>query len=125
MGLRGPHANPIGRALGLRPRRVARKPRVEPAVNPTQSLSVAGRECADLGPMSPAERQRLHRQRQRNGKLALTVEVNAAEIIELLVEAQLLDPRTAFHGRAELAAGIGRFLSRCCHAQRSRQFGNR
>jgi hypothetical protein len=102
--------------LPPRPRRTARKPRVEPVVTLTRDLPVAGRECVDLGPMSPAARQRLHRQRQRNGKLALTVEVDTAEVIELLVEAQLLDPRAAFHGRAEIAAGIGRFLSLCCHA---------
>jgi hypothetical protein len=103
VGLRGLHANPIGRKLKPRPRRMP-KPRVVSAV-------------VSPGPIVGARlRQQRHRQREKNGQLALTVEVNAAEIIELLVEAQLLDPHPAFHGRAEIAAGIGRFLSLCCHA---------
>jgi hypothetical protein len=63
-----------------------------------------------------ALRQRLHRARERSGKILLQVELPEAEIIELLVEAGLIDPRAAFYAREDLAEGVERFLSLARHA---------
>jgi hypothetical protein len=57
-----------------------------------------------------ALRQRRHRERERDGKLAVTVEVDAREVIELLVEARLLDPRADFHTREDIGAAVAKFL---------------
>jgi hypothetical protein len=61
-------------------------------------------------------RQRRHREREKAGKLALTVEVDAGQVIELLIESGLLDRRAAVHDRADIAAGITRFLELIRHA---------
>jgi hypothetical protein len=61
-------------------------------------------------------RQRRHRAREKSGKVAIQVEVDAAAVIELLVEAKCLDMRRDYFSRQDIAAGIERFLSSCSHA---------
>ena len=100
MALRGPHSL---KRTPWRPRANVWKSRADPASNPVPTNT-------------DAARQRRHREREKNGKLAVLVEVDAGETIELLVEAGLLDPRRDFHDRADIAAGIARFLSLSRHA---------
>lgn len=57
-----------------------------------------------------ALRQQRYREREREGKIMVTIQVDAAEIIELLVESNLLDPRRDYFPRSDIAAGIERFL---------------
>ena len=100
MGLRGPHSL----------RRTPWRPRSNVWKSHVKSAATGGSVGTD------AARQRRHREREKNGRLVVLVEVDAAEVIELLVEARLLDARADFHDRADIAAGIARFLSLSRHA---------
>lgn len=66
--------------------------------------------------MTAAARQRLHREREREGRILLTLELDEAETIELLIEAQLLDPRQDYFTAPVLAEAIGKFLQLARHA---------
>jgi hypothetical protein len=105
LGLRGVGANAIGARLGLHRRRVAT---VKPVAAPARNL--AHREDADPGRMSAALRQQRHRQRARDGRIVLQVELPKAELIELLITAALLNPHADFYSREDLAEGVTRFL---------------
>jgi hypothetical protein len=48
-----------------------------------------------------ADRQRLHRERSRCGKIILRLEVDEVLLTELLVAAKLLEPKVD-HGRSEI-----------------------
>jgi hypothetical protein len=78
--------------------------------------STATDTIAAFAMTSAAARQRRHRERERDGRLAIMVEVDAAETIELLVAAGLLDARKAFHDRADIGAAVARFLELACRA---------
>jgi hypothetical protein len=89
VGLRGPHARSI--RLKPPPRR-----RYEPVATP--------------GPMSSAAaRVRRHRERQKNGRLVVMVELDASDL-ETLVEAQLLDGRADCCNREAIAMAIRNYL---------------
>jgi hypothetical protein len=64
---------------------------------------------------SAAARVRRHRERARDGRIVLQIELPEAEIVELLVEAGCLDVRRDYFSRQDIATGIERFLS-LCHA---------
>ena len=59
---------------------------------------------------SAAIRQRQLRERERVGRIVLSVELPEADTVELLLEAGLLDRRSAFYTREQLAAAVERFL---------------
>jgi hypothetical protein len=60
--------------------------------------------------MSAAARQQRHRERARDGRIVLQVELPRAELIELLITAALLNPHADFYSREDLAEGVARFL---------------
>jgi hypothetical protein len=62
-----------------------------------------------------AARVRRHRQRRRDGRIVLQVELPESETIELLTGAGCLDVRRDYFSRQDIATGIERFLS-LCHA---------
>jgi hypothetical protein len=57
--------------------------------------------------MTSAARRKRHR--ARDG-LVVTVEVDY-DVVKLLCEARLLDPRADFHSRTDITAAVGPFLS--------------
>lgn len=59
--------------------------------------------------MSAAARQRLYRRREAEGRLVVNLEIDA-EDVDLLVAAQVLDGRSNFHTREEIAAAVKQFL---------------
>jgi len=61
-------------------------------------------------------RQQRHRAREESGRIVLQVELPEAEIVELLITAALLNPQCDFYTRADLAAGVARFLELARHA---------
>ena len=65
---------------------------------------------------SAAARQQRHRARERSGRVLVTVELDAAETIEMLIEAGLLDPRRDHFGSDVLAEAVERFLRLARHA---------
>jgi hypothetical protein len=105
MGLRGPGANPIGKKLKPRPRRMPWKPHFGPVATPP----VAGRERAELGLMGAALRQRRHRERERAGRFVVNVELDGDDL-KVLIEARLLDPRGDCHTREAIATAVRSYL---------------
>jgi hypothetical protein len=67
------------------------------------------------GAMSQTARNRLYRQRQRDGRLVISVELDGDDI-EMLCAAQLLDARADFFDRATIATALRRYLSMSRHA---------
>jgi hypothetical protein len=100
VGLRGAHAN-VGLAARLRLRSQGWKRPVE-LVTPS-------------GAMTQAARKRLYRQRQRDGRLVISIELDGDDI-EMLCAAQLLDARADFFDRATIATALRRYLSMSRHA---------
>jgi hypothetical protein len=60
--------------------------------------------------VSSAARQRRLRDRERAGRIVLSVELPEHDTVELLLEAGLLDRRANFYTREDLAAAVERFL---------------
>ena len=56
-----------------------------------------------------ALRQRLHRARERNGKIVLRIEADEVGLTEALITAKLLDPLVD-HDRAAVEAAAARML---------------
>ena len=56
-----------------------------------------------------ADFQRAYRRRQAEGKLVVSLEVDADDI-EMLIEARTLDPRSDCHTREAIAAAIKAFM---------------
>jgi hypothetical protein len=64
-----------------------------------------------VGPIVGARlRQQRHRQRARDGRIVLQVELSEAETIKLLITAAVLNPHVDFYSRKDLAEGVTRFL---------------
>jgi hypothetical protein len=61
------------------------------------------------GRAGAAERQKRHRQREKDGRLVVPVELDA-EAIETLIEAKVLDGRSDCYGREALAAAVANYL---------------
>lgn len=59
--------------------------------------------------MSSAARQRVYRQRERDGKLVVPVELDESDV-KLLVEAKVLDGRRDHHSREDLAQAVSNYL---------------
>jgi hypothetical protein len=93
LGLRGIHASPMGAKLRLERRGWQR---------PSELVTASGA-------MSQTARNRLFRQRQREGRLVVSVELNGDDI-EMLVAAQLLDPRADFFDRQTIATAVRNYL---------------
>jgi hypothetical protein len=66
-------------------------------------------------PRDAASRQRAHRERQREGKIVLSVTVDEVALCEALVSGGFLDPVNA-DNRAEIEAAVERLLDTLCHA---------
>jgi hypothetical protein len=56
-----------------------------------------------------ALRQRLHRARERTGKIVLRIEIDEVGLTEALIAAKMLDPRID-HDRAAVEAAVARML---------------
>jgi hypothetical protein len=63
-----------------------------------------------------ADRVKRHRDREKNGRIVLQVELPEAKIVEMLIEAECLDLRRDYFSRQDIATGVERFLSLACNA---------
>ena len=82
------------------------RPGVRAVPRARRSRRAAGRQMSGA-----AQRQRRLRERERSGRIVLSVELPEDETIELLLAAHLLDPHASFYTREDLAAAVERFLS--------------
>jgi hypothetical protein len=95
VGLRGPRSHSLSLKSQLR-REFGKPPDIEPIATrvPTSSAAI---------------RVRRHRERQKNGRLVVMVELDASDL-ETLVEAQLLDGRADCFNREAIAMAIRNYL---------------
>ena len=85
--------------------------RLKPRLKPMRWKPPIERIAIPAPPSTDALRKRREREREKNGRILLQVELPEAETIELLVEAGCLDLQRDYFSRQDIAVGVERFLS--------------